>query len=121
MSHTRENTTYKLFMALRFALIFLFYFIFAVNKNNKNSSSCSSFFFDFIIIITTTIDMEIFRNDIESKSPIGPPRSGTTLQRSATLPANPKLAKSRVPFRVRSPSTDQVRRPFSSLRVSGIS
>lgn len=48
------------------------------------------------------------RNDIESKSPIGPPRSGTALQRSATLPANPKLAKSRVPFRVRSPSTDQV-------------
>ncbi|CRK99849.1 CLUMA_CG013152, isoform A [Clunio marinus] len=46
-------------------------------------------------------------NDIESKSPIGPPRSGTTLQRSATLPANPKIAKSRVPFRVRSPSTDQ--------------
>lgn len=47
------------------------------------------------------------RNDIESKSPprIGPPR--TALQRSATLPANPKLAK-RVPFRVRSPSTDQV-------------
>lgn len=48
------------------------------------------------------------RNDIESKSPIGPPRSGTALQRSATLPANPKFAKGRVPFRVRSPSTDQV-------------
>lgn len=49
-----------------------------------------------------------FRNDIESKSPIvGPPR-GSTLQRSATLPANPKLAKRPVPWRVRSPSTDQV-------------
>lgn len=49
------------------------------------------------------------RNDIESKSPIvgGPPR-GTALQRSATLPANPKLAKRPVPWRVRSPSTDQV-------------
>ena len=47
-----------------------------------------------------------FRNDIESKKPPGPP-SG--LQRSATLPANPKnlAAKNRVSFRVRSPSTDQ--------------
>lgn len=48
------------------------------------------------------------RNDIESKSPLVPPRGGSTLQRSATLPANPKIAKRTVPFRVRSPSTDQV-------------
>lgn len=69
------------------------HWFFPVNKNN------------FFLVSSVPLP----RNDIESKSPIGPPRSGTALQRSATLPANPKFAKSRVPFRVRSPSTDQVR------------
>lgn len=69
------------------------------------------FFFSFFLSINRQLSIVIacVRNDIESKSPIvgGPPR-GTALQRSATLPANPKLAKRPVPWRVRSPSTDQV-------------
>lgn len=68
------------------------------------------FFFIFLSINhQPSIVIACVRNDIESKSPIvgGPPR-GTALQRSATLPANPKLAKRPVPWRVRSPSTDQV-------------
>lgn len=68
-------------------------------------------FFSFFLSINRqpSIVIACVRNDIESKSPIvgGPPR-GTALQRSATLPANPKLAKRPVPWRVRSPSTDQV-------------
>lgn len=67
------------------------------------------FFSFFLSINHQPIVIACVRNDIESKSPIvgGPPR-GTALQRSATLPANPKLAKRPVPWRVRSPSTDQV-------------
>lgn len=51
------------------------------------------------------------RNDLEqglAKPAQSGLRLGNALQRSATLPANPKkLTKPRVTFRVRSPSTDQ--------------